>query len=91
VAVERPQIDRSACAAARAEDIQPWRSGDERGTDGGRPQHVAAGGQASVPAVDDELRLEASCPVRFELGGTGLDVEPARLATPGNSPWRREG
>jgi hypothetical protein len=43
--------------------------------DGGRPQHVAAGGQASIPAIDDELCLEARGSVRLELGGAGLDVE----------------
>jgi hypothetical protein len=49
----------------------------QRGPDGGRPQHVAAGGQASVPAIDDQLRFEARGAVRLQLGGTGLDVEPS--------------
>jgi hypothetical protein len=48
-----------ACPAARAEHIEPRRSGDQRGPNGGRPQHVAAGGQAPIPAVDDERCLKA--------------------------------
>jgi hypothetical protein len=76
MAVDAPQVDCPAGAAARAEDIQPRRSSDQRSPNGGRPQHVAAGGEASIPAVDDELRLEARDLVRLQLGGTGLDVEP---------------
>jgi hypothetical protein len=66
---------------ARAEDVEPRRSGDQRGPNGGRPQHVAAGGQSPVPAVDHELRLEARGSVRLQLGGAGLDVDP-RVRTP---------
>jgi hypothetical protein len=75
--VDGPQIDRPARAAARTEDVEPRRPGDQRGPDGRRPQHVAAGGQASVPAIDDQLRFEARGAVRLQLGGTGLDVEPS--------------
>jgi hypothetical protein len=32
-------------------------------------QHVTAGCQASIPAVDDELCLNARGTVRFQLGG----------------------
>jgi hypothetical protein len=42
-----------------AEDVEPRRSSDQRGADRGGPQHVAAGCQAPVPAVDDELCLNA--------------------------------
>jgi hypothetical protein len=65
-------------AAPWTEDIQPRRSGDQRSPNGGRPQHVAAGGEASVPAIDDELCLKARSAVRLQLGGTGFDVEPLR-------------
>ena len=75
MAVDSPQIDRPAGPAARTEDVQPGRSGDQRGPDGGRPQHVAAGGQTSIPAINDELSLEARGLVRLQLGGAGLDVD----------------
>jgi hypothetical protein len=55
--VDGPEIDRAACPAPRAEDVQPWRSGDQRGPDCRPPQHVAASGQAPIPAINDELRL----------------------------------
>jgi Resolvase, N terminal domain len=77
MAVDAPQVDCPAGAAARAEDIQPRRSSDQRSPNGGRPQHVAAGGEASIPAVDDEFRLEARGLVRLQLGGSSLDVEPS--------------
>jgi hypothetical protein len=38
-------------------------------------QHVTAGRQALVAAVDHSLRLEARGPVSLQLGGAGLDVE----------------
>jgi hypothetical protein len=41
VAVDRPQIDRPARAASRAEDVEPGRAGEQRGADRGRPRHVA--------------------------------------------------
>jgi hypothetical protein len=52
------------------------------------PQHVAAGGQAPVPAVDDELRFEARGLVRLQLCGAGLDVEPSRPDAHGASIGR---
>jgi hypothetical protein len=67
---------RPAGPAARTEDVQAWRSGDQCGSDRGRPQHVSAGCQSPIPAVDNEL-LKARGPIRFELGGAGFDVEPA--------------
>jgi hypothetical protein len=74
----RPFASRSpGWAAPWTEDIQPRRSGDQRSPNGGRPQHVAAGGEASVPAIDDELCLKARSAVRLQLGGTGFDVEPS--------------
>jgi hypothetical protein len=75
MAVDAPQVDCPAGAAARAEDIQPRRSSDQRSPNGGRPQHVAAGGQTSIPAINDELRLEARGLVRLQFGGAGLDVD----------------
>jgi hypothetical protein len=76
VTVDGAQIKRPARPAARAEDIEPRRSGAQRGPDGGRPQHVATGGEALIPAVDDELGLGARSPVRPKLHRAGLDVEP---------------
>jgi hypothetical protein len=84
--VERPQIDRAACPASRTEDVEPWRSGEQRGADGRRPQHVAAGGQAPIPAVDNKFCLKARGAVRLQLGGTSLDVEPARPDSPAQNP-----
>jgi hypothetical protein len=43
VAIVGAQINRPARAAARTEDIQPGRPGDQRGPDGGRPRRVTAG------------------------------------------------
>jgi hypothetical protein len=71
MAVERAKIDRTAGPAAGAEDVEPGRFGEQGSPDGGRPQHVAAGGQASVPAIDHGLGFLA----RLEVGGAGLDVE----------------
>jgi hypothetical protein len=64
------EIDRPARPAARTQNVEPWRPGDQRGPDRWRPQHVAADGQAPVPAVDDELSLETRRPKldRAELG-----------------------
>jgi hypothetical protein len=75
VTVHRAQIDRPARSTAGAEDVEPRRSGDQRGPNGGRPQHLAAGGQSPIPSVDDELRLGARSAVGLKLGGAGLDVE----------------
>ena len=75
--IDGAQINRPARPAARAEHIEPRRSGDQRSPNGGRPQHVAASGHSSIPAVDDELCLEARGPVSLELGSSGLDVEPS--------------
>ena len=49
--------------------------GEQRGADRGRPQHVAAGGQAPIRVFNDELLLEGA--VRLQLGGASADVEPA--------------
>jgi hypothetical protein len=54
VAIDGAQIDRWARSAARTEDVEPRRTGDQRGADRWRPQRVAAGGRTPIPAVDDE-------------------------------------
>ena len=72
--IHGPEIDRPAGAAARTEDVEPWRSGDERGADGGRPHHVAASGQAPIPAVDDERDLEARVAIHLELSRVHLVI-----------------
>jgi hypothetical protein len=51
MAVDHAQIDCPARPASREEYIEHGVSGDQRGPDGGRPQHVAADGQAPIPAV----------------------------------------
>jgi hypothetical protein len=48
-----------------------------RTLDVGRPRHVAAGREAPIPALDDELGLDARFPIRLELGGASLDDEPS--------------
>jgi hypothetical protein len=70
-----------ARAAAGAEHVEPRCSSERRGADRGRPQHVASGGKAPIPAVDDELGLNAGGPVRLQLGGASLDAEPSRPNT----------
>jgi hypothetical protein len=61
--------------ATGAEDIEPGRSGEQRGADHWRPQHVPAGGKAPIPAVDYSLRLGARGPV-------GLLMSSPRVRTP---------
>jgi hypothetical protein len=48
--------------------------GEQRGGDHSKSRPVA---RTSVPAIDDELRLSARGSISLELGGAGLDVEPA--------------
>jgi hypothetical protein len=60
MAVDLPEIDRPARAAAWAEYVEPRRPGDQCGPDRRRPQHVAAGGQLLIPALDDGLGLGAN-------------------------------
>jgi hypothetical protein len=43
------QVDRPACPAAWTVGVEPWRPGDQRGTNGGRPQ-----GKAPIPAIDEK-------------------------------------
>jgi hypothetical protein len=71
MAVDRPQIDRPARAAAWAKHLEPRRSRDQRGPDCRRPQHVAAGGKLLVPALDDCLRFGA----RDLSGGVSLGAD----------------
>jgi hypothetical protein len=68
--VQRTEIDRSARPAAGAEHVQPRRSGDQRGADRGRPQHVSPGRQPAIPAID----------YRFGFLARGLSA--LNLATP---------
>ena len=37
MAIDGPQINRPACPAARAENVEPRRSGEQRGPNRGRP------------------------------------------------------
>jgi hypothetical protein len=77
VPIHNLQIDCPARPAARTQDVEPRRSGDQGCPDGGRPQHVAACRQAPIPAINDQLCLETRGAVRFALGGASLDVEPS--------------
>jgi hypothetical protein len=83
MAVDGAQIDRPARPATRAENVEPRRSGDQRGPYGRRPQHVAPGGQTAVPAVDDELCLGARAGRRSRSC-----LRPRRSLIP-TSPHRR--
>ena len=76
--VDGPQVDRPFCSAARPEDVEPRRSSDQGGPDCWRPQHVAAGGQASIPAIDNELRLGAGT----ELPEKGRETREAGQVRP---------
>jgi hypothetical protein len=60
-----------------AHGCEKRRPGDQRGPDRWRPQHVAAIGQAPVPAIDDELRLFARGPVRLQLAAPALMSSPS--------------
>ena len=61
MAIEGAEIDGAACVAAWAVHVEPWRSGDQRRPDRGRPQHIPAKGELIVPALDDGLGLGARC------------------------------
>ena len=54
---DRPVLMSPSWCHSLGRTFEPRRTGDQGGPDGRRPQHVAAGGEASVPAVDYELRL----------------------------------
>jgi hypothetical protein len=65
MAVYFPQIDRPACPAARAKHVKPRCSRDQGGPDRRRPQHVTAGSELLVPALDDGLRAAGSATCRL--------------------------
>ena len=50
MAVDRPQVDRAACAATEAVNIKPWHARHHRCADRGRPQQSSAGGELFVQA-----------------------------------------
>src|ERR1700674_1951524 len=85
VAVDLPEIDRTARPAAWAVDIKPRRARDQRCPYRRRPQHVAAYRQLLVPALNDGFRLGAHGLVRSALLGADLDVEPSRTNPHGGS------
>jgi hypothetical protein len=70
MAIDLPQINCTAYAAARAEHVKPRRPRDQRGPDRRRPQHVPAGEKLLIPAFDDGLRLRA----RGSIGNLPLGV-----------------
>ncbi len=75
--VERPQIDRTACPAARAEHVEPWRS--SRGAaqivgDRGMSRPVARR-RFDRSATSSASRRAAT--VRLQLVRAGFDVEPS--------------
>jgi hypothetical protein len=78
MAFDLSKVNRPARAAARAEHVEPRRSRDQRGSDGRRPQHVAAGGKLLVPTLDDALCLGARGGIgNLPLGSCG-NVEAPR-------------
>jgi hypothetical protein len=60
------QVDRPACPAAWTVGVEPWRPGDQRGTNGGRPQ-----GKAPIPAIDEK---SATPPQGIDVKGLPPDV-----------------
>jgi hypothetical protein len=57
VPVDRPNIDRSICAAARAMNVKPWHAGSDCAADSRRPQHALPGLDRGVPSLDDTHRI----------------------------------
>jgi len=55
--VQRPDIDRSACLAAGAVNIQPWRPSQDCASDRWRPQRRASGGERAVPSVNNAYSI----------------------------------
>jgi hypothetical protein len=78
VTVDRPQINRPARAASRAEHVEPRRPCDQRGPDRRRPPQVPAGGQLPIPAFDDGLRLGARGSIGNLPLGIGGNVQAPR-------------
>jgi hypothetical protein len=78
MAVNLPQINCPARAAAWAVHVEPRRPCDQRGPDGRRPQHVATAGQLLVPATDDGLGRRA----RGGIGNLPLVLPPPRACSP---------
>ena len=78
VTVDLPQVEGATCAAARAVHVEPWRAGNQRRTDRGRPKHLAPGGELFVPAVYNTLRFGTRGTVSGLLLGLEGNVEPAR-------------
>jgi hypothetical protein len=76
VAVEGAEIDRQARPTAGQKTSS--HGVPASGADRGRLQHIVAASQATIPALDDELRLEARGAVGLELAGASLDVETSR-------------
>jgi hypothetical protein len=58
----------------KAEDVEPWRAGEQRRPDRRRPQHVGPKGELFIPALDDVFGLGA----RSLVGGTR--VKPAFMS-----------
>ena len=81
MAIDDPEVDRPAGAAAGTKDVEPRGAGEERRADRGRPQHVAAEGELVVPALDDGFGLGARSLVGGVADGAALMSSP-RVRTP---------
>ena len=81
MAIKGSQINRSAGAAAGAEDVEPGRAGEQRGAERWGPKHVAIGREPSVPAIDHGLRFGAGRLVGRNLAAPALMCGP-RVRTP---------
>jgi hypothetical protein len=88
VTVDLPQVEGATCAAARAVHVEPWRAGNQRRTDRGRPKHLAPGGELFVPAVYNALRFGTRSAISFLPLGVDGNVEPARPDAHGEVRYR---
>jgi hypothetical protein len=83
VTVDRAQINYPARPTARAEDVEPWRSGDLGGADGRRPQHVTAGWTGRLEHAAGANSADCAAhhlpPVAAEIVDNGDVAGPGRL------------
>jgi hypothetical protein len=83
--IDIPKIDRAARPATGAEHVEPRCSCNQRRPDRRRPQHVTAGGEQFVPALDHGLRLGVRGLVGSALLRADLDIEASRTNPHGGS------
>jgi hypothetical protein len=83
VGIDGPQSIARLVPQPGQKTSSPGRPSDQRGPDGGRPQHVAAGvGQASIPAIDGDLRPSARHGQPLVQTRDDVPVRPGRASPP---------